>query len=82
MIPPLEESPPSRRPWLVLGAALLAGFVAAGSFATSTTSALIFIFSLAIAVFLGTLAQSILTAPPPQKEEQSEGVDSIGLKSV
>ena len=82
MMPPAEENPPSRRPWLVLGAALLAGFIAAGSFATSRTSALIFVFSLAIAAFLGTLAHSILTAPPPQREEQPEGVDSLGLKSV
>ena len=79
MMPPFEESRPARRPWLVLGAALLVGFIAAGSFATGTTTALIFIFSLAIAAFLGTLAHSIFTDPPPQQEEQPESVDSIGL---
>ena len=84
MMPQIEGSRPSRRPWLVLGAALLVGFVAAGTFATSLTTALIFFFSLFVAVFLGTLAHAILAEPPasPAEQPEADGPESIGLNSV
>jgi len=84
MTTPWQEAVPARRPWLVIGAALVAGFIAAGTFATSKSTALIFVFSLALAAFLGVLAYSIFTdsdAPLPEKDEDG-ATDSIRATSV
>ena len=85
MTSPYEDAAPGRRSWLVFGGALVAGFIAAGTFATSLITAVILVLSLFIATFLVTLAHSILTDshPPVGQVADSEAApDSVRVESI
>ena len=86
MTSPYEEAAPSgRRSWLVFAGALVAGFIAAGTFATSLVTAVILVLSLFIATFLGTLAHSILTDDHPHAGPVADSEtpsDPVGVESV
>jgi hypothetical protein len=58
---PREESAPNSRSWLVFGAALLTGFIAAGTVARSPITGLLLVLSLFIAAFLAALAHSVIS---------------------
>ncbi len=71
----MEQGAPGKRPWLVLGAAVLAGFLGAGTFASSAGTAVLLVVSVFVATFLGTLLHGIFTEPAPDQREPA------GLKS-
>ncbi len=84
MIDSEPKTPASGRSWIILGAASLAGFIAAGTFATSRVTGVILVISLFIATFLGTLAHSILTEPEPGPgtSDEPESADSVSIEPV
>lgn len=84
MTSPQEQDPAVGRSWIVLVVATIAGFVAAGTIATSPVMGIILVLSLSTATFLGILAHSILTDPQPDPKEASEAetVDPVGIESA
>lgn len=84
MTDPHEKEPAGSWSWVVFVAALLAGFVAAGTVATSPAMGIILVLSLSIATFLGILAHSILTGQPGEPKEaiETDTVDPVGIESA